>query len=91
MKKALTISLAVVAVLAVGVYVFRGVIFDAISPLITADMFVASDDDTFDPGIPVGSTFPAIAAAYQGRTITNIGEFVGHRGLVVIANRSADW
>jgi hypothetical protein len=91
MKKTLTITLVVIAVAGVGLYLFRAPLFDAVAERLTADMFVAADDDAFDPGIPVGATLPAIRARYQGRTVTGLSEFVGSNGLVLFANRSVEW
>ena len=56
-----------------------------------ADMFVARDTDSYDPGVAVGEVFPAIRARYQDREITDVGEVKGPRGLVIYVNRSADW
>jgi len=91
MKKALTITLVVIAAIGVSAYLFRGPLLEAIGELLTADMFVAADDDAFDPGIPAGEPFPAIQARYQGRTVTSVAEFAGPSGLVFFANRSVDW
>ena len=54
-------------------------------------MFVASDNDDFDPGPATGSFFPGLQASYQGRRITLINEFAGRNGTVFIASRSVDW
>lgn len=54
-------------------------------------MFVAEDPDAFSPGLPVGARFPAIRALYQGREIAGIDQFMGARGAVFVAVRSADW
>ena len=45
----------------------------------------------FSPGLPVGAQFPSIRALYQGREINSIGQFMGERGAVFVAVRSADW
>jgi hypothetical protein len=55
------------------------------------DMFLENDADTFDPGLPIGTRFPAIRALYQGEEITDIDQFIGDKGAVFIANRSVDW
>ena len=57
----------------------------------TANMFVAKDTDSYDPGVAVGQAFPAIRARYEDRDVTGIGEFMGPRGMVIYVNRSVDW
>ena len=57
----------------------------------TANMFVARDTDSYDPGVAVGQAFPAIRARYHDRELTDIGEFMGRRGMVIFVNRSVDW
>ncbi len=58
---------------------------------ITQDMFVAADNDSFDPGPAINSHFPGLQGIYQGRSITLIDEFKGVNGTVVVASRSFDW
>jgi peroxiredoxin len=58
---------------------------------ITQGMFVAVDNDDFDPGPAINSHFPGLQATYQGRSITLIDEFKGVNGTAVIASRSFDW
>lgn len=91
MRKGLLISLLVVALAALGVFAFREPIMGAIVERLTRDMFVATDTDAFDPGVSVGSALPAIRARLEDREVTDIGEFMGERGAVLIANRSVDW
>jgi len=91
MKRILVI-LGCVLLLAGGLgYLFRAQLWDAFSAAITADMFVTADTDAFDPGLPIGSEFPAIRALYQGQELQDIDRFVEGRGVVLVANRSADW
>lgn len=79
-------------VLAVGFgYLFRESLKDVAFAALTRDMFVASDDDRFDPGPALGSRFPGLQASYKGRPITLLDEFAGPRGTVFIASRSIDW
>jgi len=54
-------------------------------------MFIPEDVDSFDPGLRVGENFPRIRALYQDREVTQIDQFVGTKGAVFFANRSADW
>ena len=58
---------------------------------LTADMFLLADTDSFDPGLSLGSSFPAIKASYQGEEITDVNQFIHDKGMIFIANRSADW
>ena len=58
---------------------------------LTKDMFVASDTDGYDKGLPIGATFPPLKAVYQGEVISNLQPFIHDKGMVFIANRSADW
>jgi peroxiredoxin len=91
MKKTVKITSALlVLIVAVG-YLFREPLKEKAFDLLTADMFVAGDNDDFDPGPTVGSNFPGLQARYQGETITLINAFAGSNGTVFIASRSLDW
>ncbi|MDE0930837.1 MAG: redoxin domain-containing protein [Halioglobus sp.] len=76
--------------LAVG-YLYREPLKQMVFAQITRDMFVAVDNDDFDPGPAINSRFPGLQATYQGRSITLIDEFKGANGTAVIASRSFDW
>jgi peroxiredoxin len=79
-------------VLAVGFgYLFREPLKEMAVAIITQDMFVAGDDDQFDPGPAQGSRFPGLQASYKGRPVTLLEEFAGPSGTVFIASRSIDW
>ena len=91
MKKRLVIVLSVLLVASGGIYLLRGQLWEGIKNTLTADMFVEADTDDFDPGVAIGSTFPAIQALYQGQEINDVQPFVQDKGMVFIANRSADW
>jgi hypothetical protein len=91
MKKILLSVLVVVVIAGAGLFLFREPVFEMIADRLTADMFVAADEDNFDPGLAVGERFPAVLATHQGRTVTDAGEFLGPNGLVFYAVRSADW
>ena len=54
-------------------------------------MFVSADTDSFDPGLAIGDQFPPLMAMYQGETISDMGQFIGDKGMIFIANRSVDW
>lgn len=91
MKAVLKIILPLL-VLAVGFgYLFREPLKEMAVATITQDMFVASDDDQFDPGPAQGSRFPGLQASYKGRPVTLLEEFAGTLGTVFIASRSIDW
>jgi hypothetical protein len=81
----------VVAVAAVAIYVFREPLMEVVATQLTRDMFVAGDSDGFDPGLPIGTEFPAIHATYAGNEVRDIDAFAGSRGTVFIANRSVVW
>ncbi len=79
-------------VLTVGFgYLFREPLKEMAIATLTRNMFVASDDDQFDPGPALGSRFPGLQASYKGRPITLLDEFAGPRGTAFIASRSIDW
>ncbi len=63
----------------------------AAQPRDLGDIFLSEDNDSFDPGLPIGAAFPEIRALYQGREIATVDEFMGDRGLAFFAVRSADW
>ncbi len=91
MKTFLIGTVIVVAVLVVATVVFREPLLSAVFDRLTADMFVASDDDAFDPGVAIGEQLPPILARIDGREVTSVDEFMGTRGMVFVTNRSVDW
>lgn len=56
-----------------------------------ANMFVTEITDAFNPGVQVGTQFPAIRAMYEGEEITTIDRFIRDKGMIFIAMRSVDW
>lgn len=76
-----------VLALALG-YLFRDPLRDFADAQLTRDMFVAADNDTFDPGPALGSYFPGLHANYQGETITLLAPVAGVNGTVLVVNRS---
>ena len=86
--------MGLVVVAAAG-YGFRQPLQEALVDRVTANMFVEQDADAFDPGIAVGQLFPTLNARLtngaNGRQVTDIGEFMGSRGVLVFVNRSVDW
>ena len=91
MKKVLGALIAVVVAVGVGIYVFREPLKSAAMDRVTAHMFVARDDDAYDPGVAVGQPLPAIRATYRDGEVTRLGQFAGARGMVLYVNRSVDW
>lgn len=91
MKKVVKIVAALLVLCFVLGYLFREPLLNFAYDRITQDMFVAVDNDSFDPGPAVGSRFPGLQASYQGRAVTLIDEFAGPNGTVLIASRSLDW
>ena len=70
---------------------FGGKVIGLLEGPVTSGMFVSEDTDGFSPGLPIGARFPAIRALYQGQEVTSIEQFMGERGAVFVAVRSADW
>lgn len=91
MKRVLGYALAFFAIAGLGIYAFREPLKNAMVERMTANMFVARDDDAYDPGVAVGQPLPALHARYRGREITQLGEFSGRKGMVLFVNRSVDW
>lgn len=91
MKRTLKILFPLLLLVLALAYVFREPLKELAFNVLTQDMFVASDQDDFDPGPAVGSNFPGLQASYQGHAITLIDEFAGRNGTVFIASRSYDW
>lgn len=91
MKKVLMAIVILVVLAGVGMFLFQEPLKEMAFEKMTSDMFVASDDDAFDPGLSVGSQFPPILASLDGATITDVSQYSGPNGLVFIANRSVDW
>ena len=70
---------------------FGGKVIGLIEKPVTSGMFVSEDTDSFSPGLSIGAPFPAIRALYLVQEITSIDQFMGARGTVFVAVRSADW
>jgi len=91
MKRTVKILFLLLLLVFAVAYVFREPLKELAINAITQNMFVANDNDDFDPGPATGSFFPGLQATYQGRRITVINEFAGRNGTVFIASRSVDW
>ena len=63
----------------------------AVKQQLTSDMFVSSDSDAFDPGLPLGARFPALSARLDAMPVTDVSRLVGDKGMIFIAVRSVDW
>lgn len=70
---------------------FGGNVIGLLEDPVTSGMFISKDTDVFSPGLPIGAQFPSIQALYQGGEINSIDRFMGERGAVFVAVRSADW
>jgi peroxiredoxin len=81
----------ILVLVAAAVFLLREPLRHALYDVVTADMFVTADRDSFDPGPVIGSHFPGVNATYQGREIRLLQEFAGPNGTVFLATRSADW
>jgi peroxiredoxin len=90
-KKILIISTAVLLVTAVLIYLFRVPLKEAAYAKLTENMFVAGDNDSFDPGPALGSHFPGLRATYHGREVSLLDAFAGDNGTIFIASRSLEW
>lgn len=91
MKKFFGIALVVVIAAGIGAYVFREPLQQALIDRVTQDMFVARDNDRYDPGTAVGVQLPALRARYQNHEVAQLDEFAGANGTVLYVNRSVDW
>ena len=91
MKKVLMVIAILIVLAGVGVFMFQEPLQEAAIEQLTSDMFVAGVNDTFDPGLAVGTQFPPILASLDGATVTDVSQYSGPNGLVFIANRSVDW
>ena len=56
-----------------------------------ANMYVAADNDEFDPGLAIGSQFPPIRAMRAGSEVQGVDAFIHDKGMIFMANRSAEW
>lgn len=92
MIKKIFLSLAcVLLVLGGGAYLFKEQLWELVIEVVTSDTFIAADTDSFDPGLAVGEPFPGIKAIYQGQEVVSVSGFAHNKGMVFVANRSADW
>ena len=75
MKKFLVVTIAVLLMAAAVIYLLREPLKEMVFARLTADMFVDTDQDSFDPGPATGSHFPGFRATYQGREVSLIDKF----------------
>lgn len=91
MKSALKVTTASLALVMAVAYLFREPLREFAYEQLTRDMFVAADQDDFDPGPSVGSSFPGLHATHEGRSVSLLNPFAGANGTLFIASRSLDW
>ncbi len=72
-------------------FLFSGETKHAAYDFVTHNMFVESDNDSFDPGPAIGSRFPGFNALYQGQNTRLLTPFSGPNGTILVALRSLDW
>ncbi len=91
MKRILVMAAVALATATALIYIFRVDIKESAFNKLTENMFVPADNDSFDPGPALGSTFPGVRALYQGREINLLNPFAGTNGIAFVASRSLDW
>jgi peroxiredoxin len=91
MKGALKVTVALLVLILALLYLFREPLKEFAYQQLTRDMFVAADQDDFDPGPAVGSSFPGLHATHEGRAVSLLTPFAGTSGTLFIASRSLDW
>lgn len=91
LKKVSLVLVSLLLISAGSAYLFRAQLWQLVIDQVTKDTFISSDTDGFDPGLAIGSQFPAIRALYKGEEVSDIRDFALNRGMVFVANRSADW
>lgn len=91
MKKFALAVVIILLLVVILVYAFREQLEQAAYDKLTSDMFVETDQDSFDPGPALGSHFPGVRATWNGRDIQLLQEFSGPNGLAFVATRSAEW
>lgn len=91
MLKKASIAIAILALLASGIYVFREEVTNLIAAQMTRNMFLDEDLDDYDPGIALTDPFPLIKVSLNGKTYDDLSSFHGVRGLVVLFSRSVVW
>jgi peroxiredoxin len=90
MKKVF-VAAALILLLASAVSLLRDPQGELVLALRTGDMFVALDDDGFDPGPAVGSHFPGLQAMHRGERVTMLHNLDRANGIMLVASRSIDW
>jgi hypothetical protein len=90
-KRFVLMTLAVLVTAGAALILFRGAIVPIVADLLPPNMFVGAGAANLEIGVPVGERFPEILAVHGERTVTDVAEFVGPNGLVLVANRSVVW
>lgn len=92
MFKKIAVTLLSILVIGAGLgFLFRESLWEIVQGVITKDMYVAADVDDFSSGLAVGDRFPEIRAMHSGAAINSVGQFVHDKGMIFVANRSANW
>ena len=73
------------------VFIFQEPLKEVVYERLTAEMFVAIDDDDFDPGIAVSATLPTLQLAQNGAALKSLKSFSTERGAAIYFVRSIDW
>lgn len=89
-KIVIGVGVFLLVVIAAG-YIFREPLKDMAIMILTEDMFLEEDTDTFDPGVSAENQFPAVRVSYQGEELSSLMDFAGPRGLVIMFSRSVVW
>ena len=79
MKKVLIPILSALLVSALAIYIFKAPLKATLYATITDDMFVYADNDDFDPGPTLGSSFPGVRAGYKGQEISLLAPLCGQK------------
>ena len=90
-KKIVIALVAVLVVLVGGAALFKDQLLERLYASLTSDMFVPAATVGYDPGLPVGAALPPVRVLHAGRTVDELRDFAGERGLLLFAVRSADW
>ena len=76
MKNVFKIVCVLILLTVVAGYFYREQLKQIVFAQITQGMFVAVDNDDFDPGPAINSHFPGLQATYKDRSITLIDEYL---------------
>lgn len=96
--KASTLALSLLLLLGGALYLFRAPLFDLVAAWLTADMFIDTIPDDYQPGVAIGEPFPAIRATLlrpgednDDSVLIDVRDLLGERGVLLVASRSVAW